>query len=169
MPIFDEIMKNYVKENVITESTIYSSNKFLISVDRDSGRYGYGSSYFKYYVKKQGKWFVARLLLCKADFTNTEHSNSAATSKGKLGNVTNLTKLSSSESDKLMEILSSQCTTIKYTSLGATTIYSAMIIEANLLAGVSVSDINKYKNYNPEECPRPILPFNCDIPDYTKI
>lgn len=68
-----------------------------------------------------------------------------------------------------MRIITSMCTDQNYISLGATTIYSAMIIESNMQAGVSRADIIKYKDEDPENCPRPILPLNCPIPDYTTL
>ena len=167
MAIIESIMKEIISKDVVTESTLYSSNDVLISVDKNKGRNGYGSSYFKYYIKRHSKWFVARLLLCKAEFTPVEHSNSADTSKGRFGKVKNTTALSSKESNELMRIITSNCTDQGYISLGATTIYSAMIIESNMQAGISVSDIIKYKDEDPEKCPRPVLPLNCPIPDYT--
>lgn len=169
MAIIESIMNEIMSKDVVTESTLYSSNDVLISVDKNKGRNGYGSSYFKYYIKRHSKWFVAQLLLCKSEFTSAEHSNSADTSKGKFGKVKNTTTLSSKESNELMRIITDRCTDQDYVSMGATTIYSAMIIESNMQAGVSVSDIIKYKDEDPEKCPRPILPLNCPIPDYTML
>ena len=169
MAIIESIMNEIMKNEIVAESTLYSSNDALISVDKNKGRNGYGSSYFKYYIKRHGKWFVARILLCKPEFTPVEHSNSADTSKGKFGNVKNATTLSSKESRELMRIITSMCTDQNYIYLGATTIYSAMIIESNMQAGVSRADIIKYKDEDLENCPRPILPSNCPIPDYTTL
>lgn len=168
-----EISKEILQENfieIINEESHYSDNNIGIFVDTTkNGSYGYRSSYFKYYFKRHSKWYIARLLLCTAEFTTVEHSNNKDTTRGKYHNIKNATHLTSGESEVLMGILRSSCTDVRYTSIGATTIYSAMIINANLAANVSLENIEKYKNTDPEKCPRPILPYNCPVPNYSKI
>ena len=170
-----EISKEIIEENsvfgYINEISFYRDSKYEVAVDNSkTGSYGFGSSYFKYYFVRKTKNYVARLLLCKAEFTSAEHDNSYRTTRGgRHINLKNAKYLNSEESDILINILQSSCTNKYYIDLGATTIYSALIINSNEYAGVSKSDMDKYKDYSPDKCPRPILPYNCQIPDYRNI
>lgn len=172
-----EIIKEYLddeekiiisSDNIIEEGEIISSNDFCIAVDNPgSGRGKFGSAYFKYYFKRKGKWVVARLIIGKPEFTNTVHSNSQRTGRGKFENVKSATRLSSEESKLLMNILNYPNINKRYSKYGNINVYSAILIEANYNNSISDSNIEKYKNYNIIDCPDYIFPYNMEIPDYT--
>lgn len=171
MSITESIMENLIREmGIVTEVTYYDDDAYNVSLDRNEGRYGYGSTYFKYYVRRHSKWFLARIILGKAEFVPVNHTNSKATTRGgKFVGVKNTTKLYDNEKEKLMEILKYPSINAECKDLGINTVYGEMLVYANRLAGVSYADMIKYRNSDPEKCTRPIIPIDLDIPNYTKL
>lgn len=166
--IFDIITEYMKNQQIIQERTVLQNRgQVILSVDNtNKGSGGWGSSYFKYYFyDKKNK--VARIPFDKAVLI-TSHTNSARTGKGR-GDVEVAKTIPSSEIIKLINILKSDAPEQYSRYPYINTVWNALLFEANIESNVSESDIRKYMNSNPAECPRPVIPINAPMPDYTKL
>lgn len=156
MSLFDQIIK---ENGIITEETIVRyddtpKNSFKIDINTTSGSTGIGASYFKFYNNTNG---IARILVTEPNYPR-DHANR----KG-LHNI----KLSNKQKRDLMVVLASKPTKLSYSRFN--TWFEAIVYTANIVAHVSVDDIEKYKDYPLDNCPQYVIPYHMPIPDYTKL
>lgn len=156
MSLFDQIIK---ENGIILEETIVRyddtpKNSFKIDVNTTSGSTGIGASYFKFYDNTNG---IARILVTEPNYPR-DHANR----KG-LHNI----KLSNKQKRDLMAVLVSKPTKLSYSHFN--TWFEAIAYTANIVAHVSIDDIEKYKDYPLNKCPQYVIPYHMPIPDYTKL
>lgn len=156
MSLFDQIIK---ENGIITEETIVRyddtpKNSFKIDVNTTSGSTGIGASYFKFYDNTNG---IARILVTEPNYP-IDHANR----KG-LHNI----KLSNKQKRDLMAVLASKPAKLSYSRFN--TWFEAIAYTANIVAHVSIDDIEKYKDYPLYNCQQYVIPYHMPIPDYMKL
>lgn len=147
----------------IFEDVIYDSDRYKIAVDTTHGNTGQGSSYFKFYDKRNKE--IARILITEPTYTRA-HKNDSKTSRGG-EKLKSTTTLSNTQKKKLIEILKEKPNNGEYKNMDNT--YQAVAYAANKVSHVSKTDIKKYKDSNLEDTPQNIIPYNMEMPNYMEL